>query len=164
MVVTTLKKMGYNSQMSRAVTYGPSKYGGLAFHDLRIKQGVKSVRLLMRHLFFPGQPQQMALITLDRLQHNSGLGTYLLKHPHVYAPHLEGLSIPQIRKFLHSIAGSLQIADLTIQPLQRNNDYYIMDAVISSRALSASEISRINYCRLFLQILTVSDMTNATGT
>ena len=52
----------------------------------------------------------------------------------------------QIRKFLQSIDGSLQIANLTIQPLQRNLNYYIMDAVISSRAFSASEISRINYC------------------
>jgi exonuclease III len=164
MVATTLKKMGYNSRMSRAVTFGPSKYGGLAFHDLRVEQGVESIRLLMRHLRFPGQPQKMALITLDRLQHNSGLGTHLLETPHIYAPHLEGLWIPQIRKFLHSIEGSLQIADLKIQPLQRQDDYYIMDAVISSRRFSASEISRINYCRLFLKILSVSDMATATGT
>jgi exonuclease III len=163
MITTTLKKMGYNSRMSRAVVFGPTKYGGLDFRDLRIEQGVESLRLLMRHLRFPGQPQQMALITLDRLQHNSGLGTFLLESPYIHAPHIEGLWISQIRKFLQSIEGSLQIADLTIQPLQRIQDYYIMDAVISSRAFTSSEISRINYCRLYLQVLTVSDMTNATG-
>ncbi len=54
----------------------------------------------MRHLHFPGQPQQMTLITLDRLQHNSGLSTHFLENPHVYVPNLEGLWIPQIQKFL----------------------------------------------------------------
>jgi hypothetical protein len=65
--------------------------------------------------------------------------------------------------FLHSINGSLKIANLTIQPLQRHKDFYIMDAVISSRAFSSSEIRQINYCRLYLQILTSSGMVNATG-
>jgi hypothetical protein len=31
MVSTTLQKMGYNSRMSRAVVFGPTKYGGLDF-------------------------------------------------------------------------------------------------------------------------------------
>jgi exonuclease III len=163
MVSTTLQKMGYNSRMSRKATYGPTKYGGLDFRDLKIEQGVESIRLLMRHLRIPGQPQQMLLITLDQLQHNSGLGTPLLEFPDIRAPHLEGLWIPQIRKFLQRIHGSLRIADLTIQPLQRYHDYYIMDAVVTCPSLSPSDVKRINYCRLYLQVLTLSDMSNATG-
>jgi len=163
MVSTTLQKMGYNRHISRAVTFGPTKYGGLDFRDLKIEQGVESIRLIMRHLRFPGQPQKMLLITLDRLQHNSGLGTPLLEDPHVWAPHMEGLWIPQIRNFLRRINGSLQIADLVLQPLQRTYDFYIMDFVVSSRAFSSAEVRRINYCRLYLQVLTGSDMSNATG-
>ncbi len=163
MVATTLKKMGYNSRMRRDVVYGPSKYGGLDFRDLKIEQGVDSLRLLMRHLRTPGQPQQMILVTLDRLQHNSGLGTPLLEDPTIRASHLEGLWIPQIRRFLRSIHGSLTIADITIQPLQRQLDYYIMDAVIATKSFSPPEVRQINYCRLYLQVLTTSDMCNATG-
>jgi hypothetical protein len=54
MVSTTLQKMGYNSHTSRAVAYGLSKYGGLDFQDLKIEQGVDSIRLVMRHLQFSG--------------------------------------------------------------------------------------------------------------
>jgi hypothetical protein len=35
--------MGYSSKTSRAITYGPTKYGGLDFHDLAIKEGVESI-------------------------------------------------------------------------------------------------------------------------
>jgi hypothetical protein len=117
MVSTTLQKMGYISHFPCAVTYGPTKYGGLDLHDLKIEQGVESLRLIMKHLRFPGQPQQMLLITLHQLQFNSGLGTPLLENPYIPAPHLEGLWIPQIRNFLKRINGSLRIADLTTQPL-----------------------------------------------
>jgi hypothetical protein len=37
MISTTLQKMGYNSCMSRAVVFGPTKYGGLDFRDLKIE-------------------------------------------------------------------------------------------------------------------------------
>jgi hypothetical protein len=118
---------------------------------------------MMRHLRFPGQPQQMLLITLDQLQYNSGLSTPLLEDPYVPAPHLEGLWIPQVRSFLRRIQGSLQIADLTIQPLQRQNDFFLMDTAVTCPLLSPSDIKRVNYCRLYLQLTTLSDMTNAHG-
>jgi hypothetical protein len=60
----------------------------------------------------------MLLLTLDQLQHNSGLGSFLLEEPYIPAPHLEGFWIKQISKFLKQIDGSLTIADLAIQPLQ----------------------------------------------
>jgi hypothetical protein len=86
MVATTLKKMGYNSRMSSSVTFGPTKYGGIDFRDFKVEQGIESIRLVMRHLRFPGQPQKMFIITLDRLQHNSGLGTLILEDPHFGPP------------------------------------------------------------------------------
>ncbi len=140
MIATTLKKMGYNSHFPRAVTYGPTKHRGLDFQDLNIEQGVESLRLIMKHLQYPGQHQQMLLITLDQLQFNSGLGTPLLEDPYVPAPHLEGLWIPQIRKLLARIHGSLRITDLTTQPLQRKQDSYIMDLVITSLFFSPSKV------------------------
>jgi hypothetical protein len=119
MVATTLKKMGYNSRMSRAVTFGPTKYGGIDFRDFKVERGIKSFRLVMHHLGFPSQPQKMFLIILDRFQHNSGLGNPILEDPHIWAPHLEGLWIPKIQQFLQRINRSLTIADVPIQPLQR---------------------------------------------
>ena len=48
--------------------------------------------------------------------------------------------------------------------LQRDNDRYIMTDIIQSGKFSPDEIRRINYCRLFLQAYTLSDITTAQGT
>jgi hypothetical protein len=117
--------------MSRAVTFGPEKYRGIDLRDFKIEQGIESIQLVMRHLRFPSQPQKMFLITLDMLRHNLGLGTPLLEYPHIWVPHLEELWIPKIQKFLQRMERSLTIADITIQPLQRQYDYHIMDAVVT---------------------------------
>jgi hypothetical protein len=117
--------------MSRAVTFGPEKYRGIDLRDFKIEQGIESIQLVMRHLRFPSQPQKMFLITLDMLRHNLGLGTPLLEYPHIWVPHLEGLWILKIRKFLQRMERSLTIADITIQPLQRQHDCHIMDAVVT---------------------------------
>jgi hypothetical protein len=67
------------------------KFGGLDLcRDLKIEQGVESLYLIMRHLRYPAQLQQMLLITIAQLQHNSGLGTHILEDPFAPAPHLEG--------------------------------------------------------------------------
>ena len=38
-----------------------------------------------------------------------------------------------------------------------------MDVVLESNKFTALQIRRINYCRLFLQAVTISDLTDATG-
>jgi hypothetical protein len=55
------------------------------------------------------------------------------------------------------------IIDIMIQPLQRALDYYIMDEAVHCSGLLPSEIRWINYCRLYLKIVTVSNMTNVTS-
>jgi hypothetical protein len=78
-------------------------------------------------------------------------------------PHLEGVWIPTVREYLTDINGSLQISTATIQPLQRQGDKYIMDLVLASNLFKAREIKFLNYCRLYLQVITLSDMYNAQG-
>ena len=50
------------------------------------------------------------------------------------------------------------------QPLiHRKNDRFIMDTVISSSIFNKKEIRYINHCRIFLQVLTLSDIVNSKG-
>ena len=45
----------------------------------------------------------------------------------------------------------------------RERDQYIMDMVVRSGKFKPGEIKRINYCRLYLNVTTVSEITNANG-
>jgi hypothetical protein len=48
-------------------------------------------------------------------------------------------------------------------PLERQNDTHIMDAILESEKFTASQIRWLNFCRLFLQAVAISDLSEATG-
>jgi hypothetical protein len=143
--------------------FGSCLYGGLEFASLETTQGAGKIQLLLRHFRTPGQPHDIALVVVDRFQYNAGVGFHILEDTKRDLPHLEGIWIPTVRAYLATINGLLQIAESKLQPLQRHGDHYIMDAVLASRLFKTREIKFINYCRLYLQVLSFSDMFNAQG-
>ena len=161
-VPTVLQKLGYVHSFKRDLIYGPTRYGGQGFHNLIYEQGIQAVILLIRTLRSPGQPQQKLLITLDRQQAQSGFSKPLLQFPALRAPHLEGYYINMIRKFLKTQRASMDIADLEVYPTLRLNDKHLMDIAASSK-FSAASVRRINYCRMYLDVTTISDITNPKG-
>jgi len=48
-------------------------------------------------------------------------------------------------------------------PKARKNDKYIMDLIIQSNRFSPKQIKLLNYCRLFLNVLLLSDLTEPDG-
>ena len=94
----------------------------------------------------------------------SGVGYPIMEFPSTHLPHLEGIWLPSVRHYLSEIDGSLTISNLHIQPLQRHGDKYIMELALDFQAFSDVELRQINYCRLYFQALTLSDISNARGT
>jgi hypothetical protein len=109
------------------------------------------------------QPHDIALVVIDRFQHNVGVRFPILEDTQRELPHLEGIWISTVWAYLANINGSLQIGKATIQSLQRQGDQYIMDVVLASRLFKPREIKFINYCRFYLQVLSLSNMYNAQG-
>lgn len=79
-------------------------------------------------------------------------------------PHLEVKWLESLRQYLNHVGGYIQLSDPRIQPPQRVHEAYIIDAVLRSGRFKKKEICRINYCRLYLQAITISDLTLACGT
>jgi hypothetical protein len=48
-------------------------------------------------------------------------------------------------------------------PVQWKHDLYVMDAVLASGQLTPTEVCQINYCRLHLQVTTLSEVCQANG-
>jgi hypothetical protein len=76
---------------------------------------------------------------------------------------LEVKWIASLRHFLASIHAGLTLNDSAVPTLQRQGDSYIMDHILQSQRFTAAEIRKINYCRLSLQAITISDLTQANG-
>jgi hypothetical protein len=91
----------------------------------------------------------------------SGIGTPILEDTRPL-DYIEWGWIPQIRDFLHHIQGKI-IGASPIPRIFRVNDSYIMDSP-SLREKSYRERMLIHRCRLFLQVETLSDIVDMTGT
>lgn len=50
-----------------------------------------------------------------------------------------------------------------VAPLERAHDEYIMDRLVHSHQFSPAQTRTLNYCRLYLGALTLSDLTTTTG-
>jgi hypothetical protein len=164
MVSITLNRMHYSKRTARVLVYGPRYYGGLELDTLQLVQGAGKIILLIRHLQTLGQPHELLLIVLDRIQYIAGLGFHILEDTKSSLPHLEGIWLPTARDYLGQISGSIKIAGLHIQPLERHGDKYLMEMAMVIPGLSPGHIKVINYCQLFLQVLTISNICNAEGT
>jgi hypothetical protein len=93
----------------------------------------------------------------------SGFHSPLLQDPTVPAPHLEGLYITSLREFLSSINGSIVTEHSYTIPLQQVHNRAIMDVVIASNLFTPSECKTINYCKMFLRMHSIADLTLAGG-
>lgn len=88
----------------------------------------------------------------------------ILRYPKRPLPHMEVIWLASLRSFLSTIDASVLLDDPSIPQMQRAHDAYIMDLILESKKFSNAEIRRLNYCRLYLQATTLSDLSQTSGT
>jgi hypothetical protein len=163
-VPVVLSKMGYCSNTSRTLTCLCSSYGGIDFRDLRLEQGIGQITFLIRRLFTPGQVCELLNIILSWFQFCASVGNPVFLQPDWQLPHLEGHGLVCIRNFVAYIDAALELTKTHVKPLQRKGDKFLMDRTCNSGLFSPAKLKRLNYCRLYLNVLTLSDVTDAKGT
>ena len=161
-MVALKSKMGYNSRTANAIIYGPTRLGGCGFRHLYVEQGMGQIHLFLRHWRSNSQAGRLLRIALCWVQFSAGTGTSILQDTKTHLPHLESKWIKSLRIFLRSIGATLEIDTTFVQPLQREFDHYLMEMILLSGKFNEVEI--LNCCRLYLQAVTLSDITNAAGT
>jgi hypothetical protein len=148
--------------MPREIVFAPKIYQGIGFKHLYDLQGCDSTRLLLQEINTNGGIiKKMLSALLETIQMESGIGTPILEDTRPL-DYIEWGWIPQIRDFLHHIQGKI-IGASPIPRIFRVNDSYIMDSP-SLREKSYRERMLIHRCRLFLQVETLSDIVDMTGT
>ena len=159
-----LQKMGYCSNTSKAICYGSWKYGCIDLHRFADKQGIGLVQQFLKHWRTRSTDiGELSEIALAWVQFHSGLGTSLLEDV-VTDAHLPVGIFACLRRFLNSIDATIEVHNPHIPPRQREQDSYIMDWVGQHGGFTPSQIKRINYVRLYFQVVTVADIATADGT
>ena len=166
-----LSKMGISIKTSRKLVFAPYYYSGFAFADTWIQQGLQHLQLLIGHLCHEDQVVNLLCLNIDTLQILLGYPLPPLSYPYKdIAPIAPSSWHTTTWEFLDDINGSVTLSDPWIIPLNREGDCHIMPTVLSqlfhilNPLLSKPDLQKFNLCRIYLQVITLSDITTSSGT
>ena len=111
----------------------------------------------------PGQPNIILRIALGWWQAQTGAPFPLLQYPSRPCLHQEGSWLRYTRDFLAEIEGSIETSFHYHHRPLRSNDVSIMDAFCTSKRYGRRRLLQLNYCRLHLQVMFLSEITSACG-
>jgi hypothetical protein len=158
-----IAKCGYNRHTKREILYGPLEYGGASFRHLYVQQGIGQVTSFLRHWRQDSVTGKLLRCALAWIHMTAGVSQSILVDVHSEMPHLESKWIASLRQFLSKIDATIEVDDPGISPPQRIHDSYLMDHILQSKQFKPAQIRCLNYCRLYLQAVTVSDITTNAG-
>jgi hypothetical protein len=158
-----LAKSGYNRNTNRFIVFAPIRFGGCGFLHLYLIQGEGQIIQFLTHWRTKTTVGDLLRVAVAWVQLHLGTSWFFLADPTTPLPHFPGRWLKSLRQFLARIHGSLEVDSYFLPPIQRTNDVYIMDLVLSSNCFSEYEIRVINYCRMYLQSVTMSDICLADG-
>jgi exonuclease III len=156
-------KCGYNRHTKREILFGPLEFGGASFRHLYLQQGVGQVTMFLRHWRSNSDTGKLLRCALALTHMTAGISQSILIEVQQSLPHLESKWLASLRTFLATIEATIEVDDPGIPSLQRNHDSYLMDHILQCKQFTNAQIRRLNYCRLYLQAVTISDVTTTSG-
>jgi ribonuclease HI len=158
-----LSRAGICRKMARSVVFAPNKFQGLGLHHPYDTQGIRKIEALFNY----GQPLTLQLIEASwtRTMIESGYGAdFLTKDNSKIKSILTNGWILALWDFVHCYKITILRMKHNWHRQQRNPvDTYIMQDLCNGYNGSLEEKRRFNYCRLFLKVELLSDITTADG-
>ena len=158
-----LARCGYNRHMKREIVFGPRHLGGAQFRSLYDQQGVGQILLFLRHWRSRTMAGKLLQCVLAWANFAAGMPQSILVDVTTSLPHVVAKWLMSLRAYLHSINAKIEVDDPGVPELEREYDSYIMDAIVSSERFTDTQVRQLNYCRLFLQAVSISDLSKSGG-
>jgi hypothetical protein len=159
-----LSKMHMNRHTSRAIVFGPPEYGGLDLPELYTSEGISQLRFLIGHLRLRDKTANLILIDISYVQLLVGSSKLFFNLPlKQYGHSADGGWLVSIWAFLSSINLQLQVRQALVPKIPRDGDIALMDYFVSM-GLKPKILRILNRCRVYLQVILLSDICSADGT
>jgi len=144
--------------------YLPHKYHGLNLPDLYLEQHMGQIKELISHSTSQGVLGQQIRLSLESIQMELGVNDLFFNYPYNVYNHL--LITPSwmtsIWRFLRTQGLNIHGWSHKLSPT-RKNDLSIMEEFVK-KGLCKDTLITLNKCRLYLQVHSLADITNAKGT
>ena len=103
------------------------------------------------------------LVVLDNLQLVSGLVQPVFASPGVSIAYAEQGLLKAIRERMHEIEATMWIEHAWQPKLQRYGDASMMELFLQIAGITTKQLEKLNAVRLYLQVITISDLVDPTG-
>ena len=163
-ITATLQRMGVGKDLPLAVRFGPLAYQGLNVQNPYHLQVLAHLHCV---LSVPSNStlsvSKLLGASIESFQLELGFNAPLfLPSYSIWSP---GITKSWIKSTWEMCAQHSITVDTTIpsMPLRRHHDDFLM-VLFSRMIFSPAELARLNWCRLYLQVLSLSDIVTADGT
>jgi hypothetical protein len=157
-----LPKLHVNRNTARSIIYGPESLGGLALPDIYTLQGSDYLQLFLGNLRIQDRTANLIHINLTYLQLLAGVGLFFLNPPFKNFLWIESGWISSLWEFISQVGIQLVYPLQWLPSLPRRQDAYLMQTFQSKNA-SDKDLATLNRCRIFLQVISISDISLADG-
>ena len=145
---------------ARVILFGPACLGGASFRHIYSEQGVGQTQPCIVLKYWRTRTTQagrLIRIAVHGAPFAIGTGTSSLKDVSTKLPHMEVRWCASVRQYLQYIGETIELDDPGMPPLQLCPLYsvYIMDMILASGWFQPAQIRQLNYCRLYLQAVTI---------
>jgi hypothetical protein len=161
-ITLVLAKMGFNQHMPCDVAMAPLHFGGLGLMNIYVEQGTAQVLYVLCHIRSRLSSCSTLYVLLETHQVSAGIDENPLE---VTSPcrYIESPWVHSVQTFLHQCNASIRIPNLSSKHPLREHDRTIM-SYTTDHDWSITDLRKINNCRLFLQVLYLSEIVSSTGT
>jgi len=158
---TILNKMGFHRNLPRCMVFAPRSRGGVGMQNFQHEMETQQLMILLRHLQAKTQLGQALTILIRTYQLWAGLSDPILLDTRPCSWILD-CWLSRIRRTLQE--HKIQIVDEGwTMPSICQFDVHLMDA-ITELQLTPMQLVQINACRMHLQVTTLAEITDHTGT
>jgi ribonuclease HI len=159
-----LPKSRLNRNTPRAIVHAPLRYGGMEVPDCYSLQNQLQIPYLMKQLRCNKTVANNFLVTLNNIQLVSGLTTPIFDQSEVHLTYMDKGWITELHSRMQEIEATMWIEDAWSPKLQRENDTAIMAAFSAVPWATKLQLKRANTVRMYMKVITTSDIADPTGT
>jgi len=158
-----LPKLHVNRHTAHSIIFGPEKFGGLALPNLYVTNNIDKLKLFLGHLRIRDRTGKLIDIDMTYIQLLSGSGTLFLNQDAQQFRWLETGWLTSLWLFTSKHSLTFYYPNQWLPTLPKRNDRYLMEA-FAQLHLPLSHMKALNRCRIFLQVITFSDIASPDGT
>jgi len=162
-VEAILPKLHLNRHTSHALLFAGERYGGVGFPAEYTDQGFNQMKMLVGHLKLGDDNGSLIRCLVTHTQLQTGSVTPFFQLPYQkYASWVDRTWVSSIWEFASRFKMKLDIENHWVPKVSWEKDVAIMDIALL-HDFQGGQLQMINTCRMYLQVITLSDIATAKG-